>query len=62
MVEQVDVGAGSLVLDVAAGTGAITRLLEARGFRVVAPIPHSTPSPSATCFGMSPTSRDAFAS
>ena len=36
MVEQVDVGAGSLVLDVAAGTGAITRLLEARGFRVVA--------------------------
>lgn len=36
MVEQIDAPPGSTVLDVAAGTGSITRLLEARGFRVVA--------------------------
>jgi len=36
MVEGIDGPPGSLVLDVAAGTGSISRLLEARGFRVVA--------------------------
>jgi demethylmenaquinone methyltransferase/2-methoxy-6-polyprenyl-1,4-benzoquinol methylase len=36
MVAGIDAAPGSLVLDVAAGTGSISRLLEARGFRVVA--------------------------
>ena len=36
MVAGLDLPQGSLVLDVAAGTGAITRLIEARGFDVIA--------------------------
>ncbi|MFQ5947332.1 MAG: methyltransferase domain-containing protein, partial [Acidimicrobiia bacterium] len=36
MVAGLDLPKGSLVLDVAAGTGAITRLVESRGFDVVA--------------------------
>ncbi len=36
MVAGLDLARGSRVLDVAAGTGAITRLIEARGFNVIA--------------------------
>lgn len=36
MVGGIELEPGSLVLDVAAGTGSISRLLEARGYRVVA--------------------------
>ncbi len=36
LVKQLDLPSGARVLDVAAGTGLITRLLEARGFEVVA--------------------------
>ena len=35
MVDGLDLGHGSLVLDVAAGTGSISRLLESRGLRVL---------------------------
>ena len=35
MVDGLDLSSGSLVLDVAAGTGSITRLIELRGFNVV---------------------------
>jgi demethylmenaquinone methyltransferase/2-methoxy-6-polyprenyl-1,4-benzoquinol methylase len=36
MVDGIDLTSGSLVADVAAGTGAVSRLLLARGFRVIA--------------------------